>query len=278
MCVISDYKLWMVGKGLLSPSSADAYGSDCYIFERWLIANRQGVRWSGVRSADVEDFVSYLIAEKYEFSSVCRMLSALSSIYRYFVHCKGLKENPVCTVARPRPTYHQREALSIEVVTKALSQSNLSKSTKALISLIVESGLRIGECMALSASDVSLERQEVRVMGKGRNVRIAYFGDATARYLGDYMRSVRCSARLFPQSRRDYNWAIHHALKPFAGAHKCSPHILRHTFATESLANGLPIDLLMVALGHKSINTTLLYTHCQSSRFENLNRINNPRL
>ena len=268
----------MLAKGYLSQASADAYMSDCSLFEVWLIDYRLNYRWSMVKQEDIEDYIEYLVSKKYEYSSICRIMSSLSSLFGYFVKRGLLQSNPVSKVQRPRPSYHTREALSMDVVYRVLQQANLADSTRALISLISESGLRIGECLKLTLEDIDLESHQIRVSGKGRTYRMAFFGDMTARYLERYISSRRFSGSIFPLSRRQYNWDIYHACKPFAGEHKCSPHILRHTFATECLSKGMPMDVLMLTLGHKSIDTTMLYTHCQSSRVERMNETCAPRL
>lgn len=268
----------MQARGYLSQASADAYMSDCSLFEVWLIDYRLNYRWSMVSQEDIEDYVEYLVSQKYEYSSICRILSSLSSLFGYFVKRGLLQSNPVSKVQRPRPSYHTREALNMGIIYRVLQQANLADSTRALISLISESGLRIGECMKLTSEDIDLESHQIRVTGKGRTYRMAFFGDMTARYLERYISNRRFSGYIFPLSRRQYNWDIYHACKPFAGEHKCSPHILRHTFATECLSKGMPMDVLMLTLGHKSIDTTMLYTHCQSSRVERMNETCAPRL
>lgn len=239
---------------------------------------RINYRWSIVSQEDIEDYVEYLVSKEYEYSSICRILSSLSSLFGYFVKRGLLKVNPVAKVQRPRPSYHTREALSMDIVYRVLQQAELADSTRALISLISESGLRIGECMKLTLDDIDFESHQLRVCGKGRAYRMAFFGDMTARYLERYLSGRSLGRYIFPLSRRQYNWDIYHACKPFAGEHKCSPHILRHTFATECLSKGMPMDVLMLTLGHKSIDTTMLYTHCQSSRVEMFNRNNSARL
>jgi len=276
--IVSDFGKWMQARGYLSQASADAYMSDCRLFEVWLMDYRKNYRWSMVSKEDIEDYVEYLVSKKYEYSSICRILSSLSSLFGYFVKRGLLQVNPVCHVQRPRPSYHTREALSMEIVNSVLLQDGLADSTRALISLISESGLRIGECLQLTLDDIDLDSRQIRVCGKGRTYRMAFFGDMTARYLQKYLNGRSFSSHLFPLSRRQYNWDIYHACKPFAGEHKCSPHILRHTFATECLSKGMPMDVLMLTLGHKSIDTTMLYTHCQSARVEKMNQSCAPRL
>lgn len=274
---VCDYLNWSVARGYLATTTAEAYHQDLRKFESFIWNYRKGKGWSKVTKEDIEDFIEHLVSQKYEFVSINRCLSALSGIFRYFVEKKMLEVNPVVGVRRPRPTYHEREALSMDIVRQVLSQDNLEASTKAIISLIVESGLRIGEVMSLKYEDIDLDYNQIRVMGKGRSERIAFFGPMTNQYLREYFKGRSFNGAIFPMSRRQYNWDIYHACQPFAGNHKCSPHILRHTFATECISNGMPMDVLMLTLGHKSIDTTMLYTHCKSARGKRMNQSFAPR-
>lgn len=276
--LVSDFGAWMMAKGYLSPASADAYTSDISQFEKWLIRVRANYHWSMVTKSDIEDYIDYLRGSDYEYSSICRALSSLSSFFEYFVSNGKLAVNPLAHVRRPRPSYHTREALDMDIIRKVLAQPHLTDQTRALIALISESGLRLGECQAMRLDDINFEYRQIRVKGKGRTYRMVYFGECAAKYLSAYVRGRRFSGSIFPLSRRQYNWDVYHACKPFAGEHKCSPHILRHTFATESLNNGLPMDVLMLTLGHRSIDTTMLYTHCQTTRTESENRKYSARL
>lgn len=269
--LVLQFSDFMVSRGYLSPSTAEGYAADIRHFEKWYGRHQRQARWSALTSEEVEEFIAAEVADGKEFSSINRSLSALSSFYGYFVSHKMLSINPVAKVRRLRPTYHQREALDMDVIRQVLSQDGLADSTRALIALISESGLRIGEVMALTPDDVNLEYCQVRVVGKGRVERMCFFGPTAQKYLREYMHGRHFTGRLFPESRRQYNWDVWHACKPFVGESKCSPHILRHSFATACLENGMPLDVLRLTLGHKSIDTTLLYAHCGGSRVRNYN-------
>ena len=126
--VISQFGEWMQARGYLSPASADAYMSDCNQFEAWLLDYRKNYRWSMVSPDDIEDYIAYLVSKKYEYSSICRILSSLSSFFGHFVMRGKLQVNPVAKVKRPRPSYHQREALDMSIVYRVVTQPDLSDS------------------------------------------------------------------------------------------------------------------------------------------------------
>lgn len=276
--IISSYASFMVSHGYLASASCAGYCSDIRIFVRWAARFRGGLRWSAATRDDFEEFAAWLVSSEYEYSTINRILTSLTSLYNYFVHERFLTKNVLYEVRRLRPSYHQRQALSADIVAKALAVDSLDDSTRCLISLLYESGLRIGEAMALTPADIDVDTKSCRVTGKGRSYRVAYFGESTAALLLARMRGLDDCARIFPLSRRQYNWDVYHALAPFAGGRKCSPHILRHTYATEALANGMPLDVLRMSLGHKQITTTMLYNHCDSARVAMSNNTFAPRV
>lgn len=275
---IAAYAQFMTAHGYLAPSSCAAYVSDIHLFVSWAYDFRRGLRWSTATRTDFEDFVAHLVFKEYEYSSINRILSALTSLYSYFVHEGALTRNVLYDVRRLRPSYHQRQSLTGDIVTRVLSQDSLEPGTRALISLLYESGMRIGEAMALNVSDIDFDSLSCRVTGKGRADRRVYFGKTTALALRSYLEGAAIDGRVFPLSRRQYNWDVYHAFAPFAGGRKCSPHILRHTFATESMAAGMPMDVLQLTLGHKNLSTTMLYNHCASSRVASVNASTAPRI
>lgn len=276
--VIDMFLAYGLGGGYFSTATAEAYRSDLQAVVRWAKSSRKFSSWSSATTEDFELYVSVLVAEGKEMCTVNRVLSALSSFYGWALVHRHVRSNPIAAVRRPRNTLHRRSAISMDAVRKALLREDLLPSTKALIALMAESGIRIGEAMTLKPSDVSIAHREAYVKGKGRSFRKVYFGDMTAIFLDAYMQGKQFPSSLFPNSRREYNWEVHNALKPFVGVAKVSPHVLRHTFATESISNGMPLDVLQDALGHKSIETTMVYLHSDSSRIKRINESYAPRI
>lgn len=267
--LISEYSEWMVARGYLAATSAETYCNDIRLFARWAKQSSRVSSWSSAATKDFEDFVSYLVANDYEFVTINRILSALTSLYSWLKHQGRLSQNPLYDVRRLRPDFKQRQPIAAEAIRKALLSPKVLPSTKAMIALLAESGLRLGEAQKLMPSDINLATKEIMVQGKGRSHRIAHFGDTAALYLNEYMSGRSFPDGLFPLSRRQYNWDVYHALAPFCGGRKCSPHILRHTFATLSLENGMPLQSLSVTLGHRNLATTMIYNHASSEAIHN---------
>lgn len=144
----------------------------------------------------------------------------------------------------------------------------------AILILLFSSGLRISELVALDKEHINLKRKEFSVIGKGSKIRIVFISSEARDAISDYINKRRdldlalfvrlpkkndlSDLRLTPRS-------IQRMIKKYATKagilKKVTPHVLRHSFATNLLQNGADIRSVQALLGHSSINTTQIYTH-----------------
>lgn len=152
---------------------------------------------------------------------------------------------------------------------------------KAILELLYSTGLRISELVRLNKDHVNLERREFTVRGKGGKTRLVFVSTRAAEAVEAYIskrtdsfsplflnyarRQTNGGDILDDQSRRLTSVAIEAMVRSYA-AHagitkKVTPHVLRHSFATELLINGADIRSVQEMLGHSSITTTQIYTN-----------------
>ena len=146
-----------------------------------------------------------------------------------------------------------------------------------LFGLLLNSGLRISEALALKASDVRLVEgtaKSVRVIGKGDKERLVplpgAFGAVFGFWLKDRNRTEPVFAKadgkpISPQAARAY---LRGMLQKAGIDKKISPHKLRHTYATNLLNAGAELVDIKALLGHESISTTQIYTNVGQERME----------
>ncbi len=154
---------------------------------------------------------------------------------------------------------------------------------RAILELLFSTGLRVSELCALD-SDLDLSRDELSVRGKGDKVRVVFLSatakGALARYLkvrkdmGEALfvnnaRGTEPGGRLTPRSieRLIKRYAIKAGITK-----KVTPHVLRHSFATDLLTNGADLRSVQQLLGHASINTTQIYTHITDSHLREVHK------
>jgi site-specific recombinase XerD len=161
---------------------------------------------------------------------------------------------------------------------------------RAILELLYSTGLRISELVSLNCDQINMDRGEFQIRGKGRKMRIVFLSDRAKLWLKEYL-SVRDDNYdpLFLNHRRsrikkqkDFDLkGEHRRLTEYtiqemvrvaayrAGIVKTvTPHVLRHSFATELLINGADIRSVQEMLGHSSITTTQIYTHITNKKLK----------
>ena len=143
-----------------------------------------------------------------------------------------------------------------------------SAAIKVLLTVIYVCGLRLNEAVSLTVNDIDSKRMQVRVRGNGNMDRDVPLPEKTLELLRSYW-LVHCPQDwLFPAKRKDQ--AIGHSTvqKAFKAALRqsgirknASVHSLRHSYATHLLEDGVDLRFIQMLLGHKSPNTTSIYTH-----------------
>lgn len=158
---------------------------------------------------------------------------------------------------------------------------------KAILELLFSTGLRVSELCSLD-SDLDFSRDDFSVRGKGEKVRVVFLSDAAKDAVRAYLKvrtdmepalfvsaarkkesKKRIPTRLTPRS-------IELLIKTYAAkagiTKKVTPHVMRHSFATDLLANGADIRSVQALLGHASINTTQIYTHVTDSHLRDVHK------
>jgi site-specific recombinase XerD len=144
---------------------------------------------------------------------------------------------------------------------------------RAILELFFSTGLRVSELCSLN-SDLDLSRDEFSVRGKGDKVRVVFLSprakDAVKVYLK--ARTDITSDVLFSLTPRSVeNIVRRHAIK--AGiTKKVTPHVIRHSFATDLLENGADLRSVQALLGHANIQTTQVYTHVTDRHLHEVHR------
>jgi len=179
---------------------------------------------------------------------------------------------------------YSRELL-VEIITPEQFKSllsNIDTSTPdgskyyCILLILYDNGMRISELVTLRISNIDFEGKTIRVMGKGRIERLVPITVYTRRHIAKYIDGARSKLSLGncpylfanyddePISKNSVQQFMRRLLvKSGLKGVKFSPHILRHSFATQFLANGDSVFHLKAILGHKSLTTTLRYTKLQ---------------
>ncbi len=154
---------------------------------------------------------------------------------------------------------------------------------KAILEMLFSTGLRVSELCSLD-SDLDLSRDELSVRGKGDKVRVVFLSEAAKDAVKAYLKARKdMGEALFvniakgrERGERLTPRSIERIMKTYAAkagiTKKVTPHVLRHSFATDLLSNGADIRSVQQLLGHASINTTQIYTHVTDSHLREVHK------
>ncbi|MDD5152878.1 MAG: tyrosine-type recombinase/integrase [Candidatus Pacebacteria bacterium] len=158
---------------------------------------------------------------------------------------------------------------------------------KAILELFFSTGLRLSELCSLSR-DLDLNKDEFSVRGKGEKVRVVFLSDSAKKSIKNYLaKRTDVDEALFVRTEKNLSedekdslrltprtverLVKHYALK--AGiSKKVTPHVIRHSFATDLLQNGADIRSVQMMLGHSNIATTQIYTHVTDQQLRDVHK------
>jgi integrase/recombinase XerD len=138
---------------------------------------------------------------------------------------------------------------------------------RVLVEVLLGTGMRIGEALSLNRKAINWEKKEAKIVGKGNKERRVFFTDRSLRWLRKYMEwrkdnheAVFVTRKPYARLERDDVWRFFARHRKLARIDKkLTPHILRHTVATNLVFNGCPIVHVKEILGHERLDTTCKY-------------------
>jgi site-specific recombinase XerD len=191
----------------------------------------------------------------------------------------------------PKVEERQVKFLSGEQVDRLLNAPTIStlqgKRDKAILEILFSTGLRVSELVKLNRDKIDLDRREFGIVGKGGKARVVFLSTRAAEWLKKYLAEradhfkplfIRHKGNLEPtlpdEKTRLTPRSIQRLIKKYVRKIKlpvdATPHVLRHSFATDLLVAGADIRSVQEMLGHKNIATTQIYTHVTNKQLRDI--------
>ena len=278
--IVSRYRRYLKLEKGYSANTLDAYMRDVDKLLRYLAVEQ--VKVLDVKLEDLEHFAAFISDLGIGPRSLARILSGVRQFYRFLVIDGYLEVDPTELLESPKQPDHLPEVLSTAEVDLLEQAIDLSKweghRNRAIIEVLFSCGLRVSELTNLKLSNLYIEEQYIRVMGKGSKERLVPISPRALDEL-NYWFADRNVMKIKP-GEEDYvflNRRGQHLTRTMilimikryaveAGIKKTiSPHTLRHSFATSLLEGGADLRAIQAMLGHESIGTTEIYTHIDTT-------------
>jgi len=278
-----------------SPHTIKAYAEDLRQFGEFAAA--LGV--TDIHAVDAALLRSYLVAmqaQNLARASRARKTAALRSFFSHLARHSFIARSPAIGLRSVKLEQRLPKFLRPDEIDALLAAPDLTKPLglrdRALLETLYATGMRAGELVTLSITDVDYDEGVIRVIGKGDKERVTLLGRQAVFALQRYLRKGR-PALLMQAAEDDGALFVNRYGKRLsdrgvrkmfdrycaeASTHlKITPHVLRHTFATHLLSNGADLRLIQELLGHASVATTQMYTHVTTERLQEVYEKAHPR-
>lgn len=268
----------------LSEKTVIAYQSDLSDFCRFIAG-------SDIADETLICYVQHLNRKELKDSTINRKLVVLKMLFDYLYQNRYIPKNYYLShkfrFKKERKLPKTLSVREISSLMQYLAAQNAQASTAfakwkcsrnlALIDIIVSTGIRVAEASSISINDIALSERVILIHGKGRKQRLIYIScpqtwDNLMKWLKLRKAYHPVTDKLF-LNRYGEQISIHGIEYIFNTARDscginphATPHYLRHTFATNLLANGADLRSVQEILGHSSVSTTEIYTEVTVER------------
>ncbi len=289
---IKEFMKYLTNEKRYPQTTVSSYERDIKIYKDFINENK--INYITIKKDEIRTFLKYLDEQNYSKTTISRILSTLRHLYAYLVQNKVIEVNQFKLIRNPKkekklPNFLQQDELD-KIFDIIPLDTPLGIRNRCIIELLYATGLRVSELTNLNIDDIDMHTKEIRVLGKGNKERIVYFGEYALKYLNLYIDESRptlldknkSKALLInnngePLSSRGVEMVVDDIVKKAALKHNISPHVLRHTFATDLLNNGADLKSVQELLGHSSLSTTQIYTHITNDRLRSVYLKSFPR-
>ncbi|WP_307759614.1 tyrosine recombinase XerC [uncultured Mediterranea sp.] len=271
-----------------SDETLKAYGEDIRQFQSYAEEESCVRSPQEVKAELVREWVVSLMDRKYTSTSINRKLSSLRSYYKFLLKKGEVKVDPLRKVMGPKNKKPLPVFLKERDMDRLLDDIYFGDGFEGcrdhlIIGMFYATGMRLSELIGLDNGDVDFAASVIKVTGKRNKQRLIPFGDELRNEMQEYVNvrnecvDVKSDAFFVRKTgERLYRGIVDNIVKrnlaKVVVAKKRSPHVLRHTFATNMLNHEAELGAIKELLGHESLATTEIYTH---TTFEELKKVYN---
>lgn len=252
--------------------------------------NHSNLSLNEINSFLIRGWIVELIDSSITARSVNRKLSSLRAYFNWLKKQGLVVKNPTFAIKGPKsekrlPSFARESEIIKEKMDEVFSDSFEGIRAKLIIEILYQTGIRLSELINLKKSDIQTDR--IKVLGKRNKERIIpisnqlYFQIELYIEDCDKIKTQSIFLLALKNGEKVYPKFVYRIINTYLGhvtnLDKCSPHVLRHTFATHMLNNGAGLETLKDLLGHANLSATQVYTHNSFTQLNNIYSQAHPR-
>lgn len=277
---ISQFETYLKAEKKVSVHTSKAYIHDIVQCFEYITETFEQFSLNAISHLQIKSFLAHLMAQKIDAKSVNRKISSLKTYYKYLLKHQLVSINPMLKVSSPKmakklPVFIE-QTKTIEILDHLNTNEDADKLANDIFITLYQTGIRLSELIYLEKSNVDIFNGTIKVLGKRNKERIIPITNELKQILQTYILSENSSVWTFTTAKGEqlYPKFVQRIVKKIMSNYttysKKSPHVLRHTFATQLLNNGADLNAIKELLGHANLSATQIYTH---NNIENLKQI-----
>lgn len=276
---INGFRAYLKLEKFLSPNSVEAYLQDMDKLQQFAVSLVPQRKPETIVEQDLKAFMQWVNELGMTPASQARILSGIKAFYKFLLMENLISHNPAELIEAPRLQRKLPDTLNILEIDALIGAIDLSKAdgmrNKTMLEVLYSCGLRVTELITLKISNLYLEDDFIKILGKGNKERLVPIGEQASKMTTIYLQEIRVHLKI-KKGQEDYVFLskrgvllsrvmvfmIIKSLAEKIGLKKSiSPHTFRHSFATHLIEGGADLRAVQEMLGHESITTTEIYTH-----------------
>ena len=272
-----------------SEHTIKSYDTDLKQFTSFLLSEFQIIdEINEISFQIIRTWIASLLEKGINPRSVNRKISTLKTYFKFLIREGVLIENPITKVVAPKskkrlPVFIEEDQIASLLNEVQFEKGFVGQRNKLIIELFYVTGIRLSELINIKISDVDLNKQSIKVLGKRNKERIIPLSSNVVNDLNIFIENNQKNKYLFTnlEGEKLYNKLVYRLVNKYiakiSSVNKKSPHILRHTFATHMLNNGADINAIKELLGHANLSATQVYTHNTIEKLKTVYKQAHPR-
>jgi len=278
----------------LSLNTVKSYENDLNKYVAYLSDNHNIKDVNKITYNLIRKYISSLTVLNHKPTSINRNISSIKKFHFYLYDNELSINNPADLIESQKIIRDLPDTLTVQEIDLILESVIFTSDTGhrdiAILSLLYSSGIRVSELVSLEFSNIFLDEDYIKIMGKGKKERLVPVGLKAKDNLVYYIKNHRKTSKLKSNAGVIFlsyrnkpltRMAVFNIIKKYAniaGVEKnISPHTFRHSFATHMLEGGADLRVVQEILGHENINTTEIYTHLDRTYLKEVHKLHHPR-
>jgi integrase/recombinase XerC len=269
-----------------------AYTDDLSQLADYLLVQYEIADFKQVKSSHVRSWLAHLKENNTQARTINRKISSIKTFCRFLLKTGAISQSPLVYISSPKapkrlPVYVEQSQMETLLSRVEFSDDWKGHTEYLVILLLYHTGMRLSELLGIKTQHIDLQRESLKVLGKGNKERILPLTAPLKTAIEGYIRERGAIAgdeeRLLinEKGRPLYAKAVYLIVKKHLSLvttlSKKSPHVLRHSFATHLSNNGAELNPIKELLGHASLAATQVYTHNTIEKLKDIHKKAHPK-